>query len=134
LQIRVEEVRSRGDGSIEVTFSTAIGTASGIWAVPRFAPTVGRAYGVELTIDVPLIEHETLFSSMDRRASIAQDGAQVVLNGEIERVDDDGVFSFRLAPDCLTLLEPADAAMPDGRWIRIVCPVAWLLVYAHDAY
>jgi hypothetical protein len=134
LRIRVEDVRSRGAGPIEVTFSTAIGTASGIWAVPRFSPTVGRAYDVELTIDVPLLVNETLFSSIERRASIHQDGAQVFLNGEIERVDDDGVFCFRLAPDCLTLLDPADAALPEGRWFRIVCPVAWLLVYAHDAY
>jgi hypothetical protein len=133
LRIRVEEARSRGDGSVEVTFSTAIGTASGIWAVPRFEPIVGHVYDVEFTIDVPLIENETLFSSIDRRASIHQEGAQVFLNGEIELVDEGGVAHFRLAPESLTILDDADVELAEGRWVRLVCPVAWLLLYPFGA-
>jgi hypothetical protein len=133
MRIRVNDVRSREDGPRAVLFSSAVGAASGTWANEHFEPIIGREYDVEFTINEPWVFGDTLFFSKDRQASVRQDNAQVVLTGEVESVDENGVISFRLAPDSLTMLDPANVAMPTGSWIRLQFDARLLLVFAHDA-
>src|SRR5689334_16722608 len=132
MQLTIDDVRTRDDGTVEVGFSTRVGSARGTWVSDRFTPAAGDAYHFEFTLDVELHLGGNLVVTDDQVASISYDGIHALLRGSLEAIDEDRVAGFRLAPDCLSLLELGDVPVADGAWIRLALTPRELSIYPYD--
>lgn len=115
MRIRILAARSGVDGD-EVVFDTAVGRGIGRWRTPKFAPVVGRDYDVEFQLELPLGPAYGAIRPSVLRASLEYYEDAVVLTGQVECVEEDGVAYLRLAPDCLILVDAEVEAVAPGEW------------------
>ena len=88
---------------------------------------VGSSYCIEIDINTTLKYQRDIFRSDQQRFSASIDGELVNINGIIEDIDEDNVITFRLAVDCLILLEmESTVEISKGMWVKL--QVRWDLL------
>ena len=119
MKIRVESIGSTGAGVL-VHFTSATGEAAALWQSTKLTPLKGREYDVELDVDAILKLGENATVQLGRKPSLAMIGSKVQLFGIVESIDDDGMVHFRLAPDCITMIESLGSTFHKTDVIRLV--------------
>lgn len=95
------------------TFETRLGTFTARVGSPSHLRR--GACAIELSIDTPLQLGVNAEATDLRHASITNEGAQIVLVGLVEQVDEDGVAFLRLM-DALVLIETVGDVQA-GLWV-----------------
>lgn len=124
MKIHIESVQANGSGALEIVFSSTAGRGRGIWS--KGVPTTGRSYDVELDVNEPVKIGINATLSDSEQCSISTREEKVVLCGNVESVDDDGMVYLRLSTDCIIMLESEPEAVQPGRWLMLGIPVGSL--------
>ena len=95
------------------------------------APVVGSQYDVEFEIEdvVRLGENASLVDPAVQ-AEVGVEGDTASFVGAAERIDDDGVIFFRLAPDCLMMVDSVPGQVPIAACLRLRAPVDHVMLNA----
>jgi len=120
------EMSSPAKGEV-VEFSSKIGRGRAHW---KGASAEGYlACDIEFTIASAAARGTNAMPGRPNGFQISLIGDATLLAGLVEGVDEDGVFYFRLAPDCLVLVDAEPGTFRAGEWIEITCPPDELLLY-----
>ena len=112
------------DGNLVVKFYSDVGGGVATWVCAR-QPVKNHEYDVEIDIEKPIDqvkignnEDECRHLSEGRHLMVFQNKS-TLMYGMIESVEDDGMTYFRLAPDCLIMIELGDSNVKEGDWISL---------------
>ncbi len=79
---------------------------------------LSRSYDVDDSIESG--RNATLTEA--ERCGLSVEGEMVAIRGYIDSLDEDGMIYFRLAPDCLLMIESDDEELEEGSWLQLVFP------------
>lgn len=128
MRVQVRSIDTSRDGATRVTFDALKGSATGIWK-GRTAPERGRTYDIEFTIESPIVLGSNAERADEYQASVIAGDGYASLTGIVEGIDDDRIGYFRLAIDCLVLLDFADVSIAPGDWLTATIPVDELEIF-----
>jgi hypothetical protein len=102
-----------------VRFSSAIGVSIACWKSDR-DPVLNATPQIEFDIDAPLQKGQNAVSADKAVYAVDHHGNHaVVLCGMVDAVDDDGMVYFRLAEDCIVMIEARPGQVVVGEWLRL---------------
>ena len=104
-----------------VCVGTEVGELIGYWKGHHLTErALGDSFSIEIDINIILTVKKNLFVTAEKVFNSNISNQNVVLTGQIEDLDDDNVITFRLAKDCLILIEvESTEALTVGMWIRL---------------
>jgi hypothetical protein len=124
MKIRLESIQLAGAGVL-VHFTSAVGEAAALWQSTKITPAKGHEYDVELDIDAILKLGENASVQLGAKPGLAMIGTKVQIVGIVESIDDDGMVYFRLAPDCIMMIESFGSTFHKAEVLRLALePVA----------
>jgi hypothetical protein len=124
MNVTVTSVATLDDGEVAVSFSSSLGAAVGRWRSSS-APVTGATYSVEFNVDRILMVGENAVGAVGNEPSVWAAEQCVHLRGHVDAIDDDGLVYFRLAEDCLAMLEfDAPETLRTGAFVELRVPVA----------
>jgi hypothetical protein len=117
MRVTIMEVRTHCD-RVEVAFQTSVGITSATWRGAK-PPQTGVSLDAELDIDDTIEKGRSAHVADQAVFSLTQDDHRTVLIGYVESVDEDGMVYFRVAEDCLLMVEAAVGVVSEGEWLRL---------------
>jgi hypothetical protein len=117
------------DGKLQINFVSKIGEGLAIWKNEQ-VPNLGFTYDVEFNIEQLVEKQVNAFSSTEKEPFLKLVENTMCLNGFIDSIDEDGVAYFRLASDCLVMIEVNPENIKQGEWLVIKCDSETLEVYS----
>jgi hypothetical protein len=127
MRIHVVSTKQGADGHLYVTFEASPGRAVARWSSKRYKPEIGRSYDVELDADTAADRQTNTNTGRTDVRSLRFENDEVVVEGSVESIDDDGLAYVRLSDDCLLMIETA-GAFSAGEALRIILPAQALSV------
>lgn len=119
VQITILSCVQLSDGSIAVRFRTAAGEGEAVWAGKRVTPIGGMVCTAEIDVDDVIEIGRTAAATEAGELSLSRQGDQVCMTGFVEDIDSDGMAFFRLAPDCLCMVQAHPGHGGPGQWLKL---------------
>jgi hypothetical protein len=117
------------DESVQISFVSKIGEGLANWKNKQM-PKLGLTYDIEFNIEQFVEKQVNAFSSTEKEPFLKLIENTLYLNGFIDSIDDDGVAYFRLASDCLIMIEVNLENIKQGEWLVVKCNPETLEVYS----
>jgi hypothetical protein len=118
MQVHITDVFEAHQQTV-VRFTSAIGVGIACWTSKR-DPILNTPLQIEFDIAAPLQKGQNAGSADKAVYAIDQLGHHaVVLCGMVDAIDDDGMVYFRLAEDCLVMIEARPGHVIVGEWLRL---------------
>ena len=105
-----------------VNFESQIGVGIGLWK-SSIAPVKNAIYSIEFNINDFLILGENAFEELRGNYSISISNNNMILEGIIEDIDEDGMAYYRLGTDCIIMLESDKENLYNGMWLKIIIDI-----------
>lgn len=99
-------------------FNSKVGPGAGHWS-GKTAPVIDAEYDIEIDIDDKIDEGHSAFLSGKHKYFMDISKDNIVLNGTIENIEEDGMVFFRLSQDCLFMIEGGDHEFKANDWISL---------------
>lgn len=128
MKIKVSGI-SKQDSAISAYFNCSVGSASALWN-NECPPIAGHEYDIEFDIGATLERSLNAFTSEVHRYYVKSSDDEVEFNGVVESVDDDGMTYFRLADDCLIMIESKKGSISSGEWLNVRLKLKDVEIYA----
>lgn len=122
MQLTILACEQRTGGVVAVRFRTNIGDGEATWSSRRVLPVEGANYTVELDVDGVIELGRTATVTDAGRYSLSRQGDQIFMAGLVEDVDSDGIVYFRLALDCLFMVQSCPGHATRGDWLKLTIP------------
>jgi hypothetical protein len=128
MKIKIQKV-VEDDTDILINFDSKIGTGIGYWK-NRNKPIVGNEYDAEFNFEKVIEKGKNAFDSPKKTYAIEIKDEFIFLVGTIENIDDDGLAYFRLAVDCIIMIETEQGSFKLGDWITLKSEIKDFEIYA----
>lgn len=117
------------DGRIQISFVSKIGEGLANWKNKQM-PKIDTTCDVEFNIEQFVEKQVNAFSSTEKEPFLKFVENTMCLNGFIDSIDEDGVAYFRLASDCLIMIEVNLENIKQGEWLMIKCSLENFDIYS----
>lgn len=129
MKIKVTDISDIGE-NILIRFTCEVGTGFCCWK-SKGKPKIDHDYDAEFNIEEALEKGVNVFTAVENEFFIKYEHSILALNGVIDSVDDDGLVYFRLAKDCIIMIESIlGDNIRAGEWLFLKCGVKNVEAYA----
>ncbi len=123
MKIKITDILRESEHSVLVAFHTNVGSGKAIWQ--GGIPQVGKDYHVEFDIPDTLTWGRDLIEANNAGFSISSSADNLLLQGQIEQVDEDGSITVRVG-DALILAQANAGKKALGKHVQIIAKRASL--------
>lgn len=129
MKIKVTNIVEEGESKLTY-FACKIGQGLSCWKGKHHL-TVNDEYNIEFSIEENIKKGVNAFPSDSKEPFIRSDGNTILLNGYIDSIEEDDVAYFRLAEDCLIMVEISSDNLEQGEWLTLKCDARQVGIYPH---
>ncbi|MFX1449915.1 MAG: hypothetical protein ACFFCM_03665 [Promethearchaeota archaeon] len=119
MEIKVRRIIEQSNDKIIISFETDFGSGVAEW--DGEAPKVGSKYFIEFTIDDKFVWGENVSKALEKEPLIDYQQNNLIIQGKINQIYDDGVIIISLAPSNSIMLDlKSTNFIKSGDFVKII--------------